>query len=346
MQISAAELAHLLGGKVEGDPEVTVNRPSKIEEGQEGTISFLSNLKYEHFAYTSNASILLVSNDFEPKQPIASTLIRVPNVYESVAFLLEKFNQFKGPEEGISKQAFIHARTQIGEDVTIGHFAVIEEGAIIGNNVTIYPQVYIGPDVHIQENTSIHPGVRIYKDCKIGKNCTIHSNTVIGSDGFGFAPQDDGTYKKVAQIGNVVIEDDVEVGANTCIDRATMGSTVIKKGVKLDNLVQLAHNVEIGANTVMAAQSGVAGSTKIGANCQIGGQAGFVGHIKIADHVKVQAQSGISRPISKDHSAVYGSPALNYRDYLKSYAVFRQLPELAAKINTLEKMLEELNAQK
>lgn len=339
MQVSAGEISHILKGKLEGNPDIMVQGPSKIEEGTIGTISFLANPKYESFAYTTNASVLLVSHDFKPSQPITATLIRVDNVYESIALLLDRFSNQEEKKSGISKHASVHPTVKIGADSSIGKYTVVEEGVIIGAGATIYPQVFLGKNVRIGNNVTLHPGVKIYHDCEIGDNCILHANVVIGSDGFGFIPQKEGGFQKVPQIGNVIIEQDVEIGANTVIDRATMGSTLIKAGVKLDNLIQIAHNVEIGENTAIAAQAGVAGSTKIGKGCLIGGQAGFVGHIKVADGVRVQAQSGVATKIDTPNTAVYGSPALSYRDYLKSYAIFRQLPELSQKIKDLEREL-------
>lgn len=335
--INAAQLAAILQGKVEGNPEVSVNRPSKIEEAEAGSIAFLGNLKYEHYAYTTKASILLVSNDFAPSQPIEATLIRVADVYASVAILLEKFGQAQQPTQiEISSKASIHSKATIGAQSAIGDFSMIEENATIGSNSIIYGQVFIGKNAKIGNNVVLYPGVKIYQDCEIGDNCILHSNVVIGSDGFGFAPNADGTFKKVPQIGNVIIENDVEIGSNTTIDRATMGSTIIRSGVKLDNLIQIAHNVEIGKNTVVAAQAGIAGSTKIGENCMIGGQVGIVGHIKIADGTKIQAQSGVAASITEPKTAVYGSPAIGYSQFLRAFAVFKQLPEVLKRIQNLE----------
>lgn len=343
MEIKAKTLAQMLDGTVEGNPEIAVNKPSKIEEGGEGTITFLANSKYEEYAYTTTASILLVSNDFEPKQSISSTLIRVKDVYASISFLLNKFGgQKQQRSSGVSPQASIHPSATIGKEVTIGAFVVIEEGANIADGVTLYPQVFIGRDVSIGANSKIYPGARIHSECQVGESCIIAANAVIGSDGFGFAPQEDGTYKKIAQLGNVILEDFVDIGANTVIDRATMGSTIIRQGVKLDNLIQVAHNVDIGKNTVIAAQAGIAGSTQIGQGCRIGGQAGFVGHIKVADGAMVQAQSGVAAAIEKEKTAVYGSPAIAYGNYLKSYAVFKNLPDLSRQIRKLEKRIKDL----
>lgn len=311
MQISARQLADLLGGTLEGNPDVLVHAPSKIEEGKPGTISFLGNLKYESYAYETEASVLLIPNDFKPAQPIQATLIRVADVYASIALLLEKFGAQQAPKHtGIHEGASVHPTAQIGDQVSIGVFSVVDAGAVIGAGTVIHPQVYIGANVIVGENVTIYPGVKIYRDCHIGHQCILHSNAIIGSDGFGFAPQEDGSYKKIPQLGNVLLEDAVEVGSNTVIDRATMGSTIIRKGVKLDNLIQIAHNVEIDENTVVAAQAGIAGSTKVGKGVQLGGQVGLVGHIRIADGTRIQAQSGVNKSIRKEGTAIYGSPAL------------------------------------
>lgn len=343
MKISAAALGQMLDGTVEGNPEITVSAPSKIEEGRPGTISFLANPKYEAYAYTTQASILLVSRDFKPAQPIAATLIRVDNVYASITHLLEQFGKDHAPMGGIAAETAIAETAHIGNNVTVGMFAVVQDEAVIGENTIIYPQVFIGKGAKVGKNVILHPGVKIYHGCEVGDNCILHANVVVGADGFGFLPDEKtGKFKKIPQIGNVIIEKDVEIGSNTVIDRATMGSTVIKAGVKLDNLIQIAHNVEIGENTAIAAQAGIAGSTKIGKNCLIGGQSGFVGHITVADGTRVQAQSGIAGPIEAPGQAFYGSPAIPYTDYLRAYAVFKQLPELNKEMRRLKKELEEL----
>lgn len=339
MQISARDLSLLLNGTLEGDPDVLVSGPSKIEEGIPGTLTFIANPKYEPYVYTTKASILLASKDFKPSQAISITIIRVDDVYGSIAMLLDKFGAEIPQQSGTSSDAKIDSTTKIGEGTSVGHFTVIEKNVSIGKNCVIYPQVYIGENVKIGDNVTLHSGVKIYHACQLGSNIILHSNVVIGADGFGFAPQPDGTYKKVAQIGNVLIEDNVEIGSNTTIDRATMGSTYIRKGVKLDNLIMIAHNVEIGENTVIAAQTGIAGSTKIGKNCMIGGQVGITGHIQIADFTKIQAQSGISKTIKETHTAWYGSPAFKYSDFLKSQIVFKKLPDLEKKLDELEKRL-------
>jgi UDP-3-O-[3-hydroxymyristoyl] glucosamine N-acyltransferase len=345
MKFSAQQISQLLGGTVEGDNEALVNRLAKIEEGEPGSLSFLANPQYTPYIYSTQASIVIVNNDFKAEQAIIATLIRVPNAYEAFAKLLELYNQIQLNKVGIDKMSAIEESAKIGENAYIGAFAYIGNDVKIGNNVKIYPQVYIGDNVVIQDNTTIFAGAKIYSDCHIGANCTIHAGTVIGADGFGFAPNANNEYKKVAQIGNVIIEDNVEIGANSCVDRATLGSTIIRKGVKLDNLIQIAHNVEIGENTVIASQSGVAGSTKIGKDCMIGGQVGIVGHLTIADKVKIAAQSGIGSNITNEGEIVQGSPAFNVGDYKRSYVMFRKSPAMEKRINELEQMLIELKQQ-
>ncbi|MBV6440507.1 MAG: UDP-3-O-(3-hydroxymyristoyl)glucosamine N-acyltransferase [Haliscomenobacteraceae bacterium CHB4] len=343
MKVTAAQLAHLLEGSLEGDPNATVSRPARIEEAGEGDFAFLDNPKYEAYAYTTQASILLVNKSFQPSQPVKPTLIRVDDVRSSLAFLLQKFdteNNANGTV--ISEQAFVHKSAKIGIGTSVGVFTVIEEGAVIGNNCTIYPQVYIGRNARIGEGCRLFPGVRIHFDCVIGDNCTVHANAVIGADGFGFAPQEDKTWKKVPQVGNVVIENDVEIGASTCIDRAAIGSTIIRRGAKLDNLIHIAHNAEVGKNTALAAQVGVAGSTRIGDNCQLGGQVGLAGHLTIADGTRIQAQSGLSSSVETPNSALFGSPAIGYKDFIRSHVVFKHLPDLQKKVLELEKKLKEM----
>ncbi|MEO1263055.1 MAG: UDP-3-O-(3-hydroxymyristoyl)glucosamine N-acyltransferase [Bacteroidota bacterium] len=340
MQITANEIAHLLGGEIEGDGTVLVDRPGKIEEGGEGTLTFLGNPKYEDYAYSVSSAVLLANKNFQPTAPVAAkALIRVEDVYNAVRLLLQKFGQQEQASGKVSEQASLHTSVELGKEVSVGTFCVLEEGAKVGDGSVLYPQVFLGKNVEVGKNCIIYPGVKIYHSCKIGDRCILHSNVVIGGDGFGFAPQPDGSYEKIPQIGNVIIEDQVEIGANTTIDRATLGSTIIKKGVKLDNLIMVAHNVEVGENTVIAAQAGVAGSTKIGQQCRIGGQAGFVGHIEVAAGTQVQAQSGVAAPVKEPNTALYGSPAISYKNYLKSYAVFKKLPDLYKKINQLEKKL-------
>lgn len=343
MQFTAQQIGVLLNGTVDGDPDVTVNQLAKIEEAQAGSLSFLANKKYEQYLYLTQASIVIINSDFVPAAPYTCTLIRVPNAYSAFSVLLEQYNTLKRDKEGIEQPSFIHPSATIGKNVYVGAFAYIGADAVIGDNTKVYPHVYIGDNVEIGSNNTFFPGVKIYYDCKLGSNITIHSNTVIGSDGFGFAPQPDGTYSKVTQIGNVVIEDDVEIGSNTSIDRATMGSTVIHKGVKLDNLIQLAHNVEIGANTVIASQTGVSGSAKIGENVIIGGQVGIVGHISVARGTQIQAKSGISRSILVEHKKWSGTPATSYNQNMRAQIVFNRLPELERRIEQLERELQTKN---
>lgn len=346
MQITAKQVAQLLGGTVEGDESVVIHGPAKIEEGTPGTLSFFANPKYEAHLYTTRASAVLVAKDFVPRQTIQTTLIRVADVYAAITQLLEQFGKEKEEKSfTVSPLSFVHDEVNLEMRVGVGPFSVIEKGATIGEGTRIAAQVFIGQNVQIGANVTIYPGVKIYRDCRIDDHCIIHANAVIGSDGFGFAPQEDGTYHKIPQLGNVILEANVEIGANAVIDRATMGSTVIHSGVKIDNLVQIAHNVEVGSNTVIAAQAGIAGSAKIGQNVQIGGQAGFVGHIKVADGVKVQAQSGVARTVKKEGTALYGSPALGYNEYLKSYSVFKNLPEIYRQLNELQKRINELESQ-
>lgn len=339
MQFTAGQIAQFLGGIVEGDPDVVITRPAKIEEGGLGAITFFANPKYEAYVYTSTASAILVGRDFVPEKPVRATLIRVDNVYGAVAALLEEYaKQAPKPEdEGISSLAFIHPGAVIGEGASIGPFSVVEKGARLGKGVRISAQVFIGPDAEIGDDTLICPGVKVQRECRIGKRCIIHPNAVIGSDGFGFSTDSKGAYQKIAQIGNVVLEDDVEIGANTTIDRATMGSTLIREGVKIDNLVQVAHNVEIGAHTAIAAQAGIAGSTKIGEFVQIGGQAGFIGHITVANRVRVQAQSGVLGSVEKEGKIIGGAPAYDYREFLKAVAYFKLLPEMEKRLRLLER---------
>lgn len=338
MEITAQQLADLLGGTVEGDPSVKASRPGKIESGQEGEICFLGNDRYEEYAYTTSASILMVSKTFVPRRIIKSTLIRVENVYTSLAFLLEKFGAQVKAAPTISKMASIHPSVKLGQNVTIGDFTVIEEGVEIGDETVLMPQVFVGKNAKIGENTLLYPGVKIYRETQIGARCVFHAGVVIGSDGFGFAPQADGTYKKITHTGNVIIEDEVEIGSNTVIDRATIGSTIIRKGVKLDNLIQVAHNVEIGSNTVIAALTGIGGSTKIGKNGRVGGQTGFAGHLQIGDDVQIQGQSGVSNH-QANGAKLYGTPAFDYHSYLRAFSVFKKLPALAKKVQELEKLM-------
>ncbi len=345
MEFTAKQIGDLLQGVVDGDPSVRVSTLSKIEEGKPGSLSFLANPKYTEYIYTTQASVVIVSKDFKPESPVSCTLIRVQDAYASFARLLELYNQIVRDKKGIELGSFISETAHVGEDAYVGATAYIGNGAKIGKGSKIYPQVYVGDNVVIGEQTTLFPGVRIYSDCVIGSHCTLHSGVVIGADGFGFAPATD-NYKKVPQIGNVVVEDYVEIGAGTAIDRATLGSTIIRKGVKLDNLIQIAHNVEIGENTVIAAQSGVAGSTKIGKNCMIGGQVGIVGHITIADDTKIAAQSGVGADVKEPGTILQGSPAFGIGDYRRTYVVFKKLPEVDKRIQDLEKKLNQTSNDK
>ncbi|HKK57992.1 MAG TPA: UDP-3-O-(3-hydroxymyristoyl)glucosamine N-acyltransferase [Salinivirga sp.] len=338
MEFTAAQIAEALQGKVEGDENVKVNNVAPIEQGKPGTLSFLSNPKYTEYIYGTEASIVIVNEDFKPEKPVKAALIKVPDAYQAFATLLSMYEQAKPVPEGIDSMSKIDDTAKVGEKVFVDTFAVIGKNAKIGDRVQIHAQAYVGNNVTIGAGTIIYPGVKIYHDCVIGKQVTIHAGAVIGADGFGFAPKKGENYQKIPQIGNVVLEDHVEIGANTCIDRATMGSTIIREGVKLDNLIQVAHNVEIGHHTVMASQVGISGSTKIGKDCMFGGQVGLAGHINIGDNVKAGAQAGISGNI-KDNQTVLGSPAISYIRERKAMAVYRNLPELWRKLNDLEQKL-------
>jgi UDP-3-O-[3-hydroxymyristoyl] glucosamine N-acyltransferase len=347
MQFSAAQIALLINGRIEGDPNVTVGSFGKIEQAGAGQLAFLANPKYEEYLYTTEASVTIVNETLELKQPVKTTLIRVADAYTAFASLLTKYQEIEAQQlTGIQEPAYISATARVGEKVFIGAFAYLGDGVVIGNNVKIHPQVYLGTNVRVGDNTVLHPGVKIYHDCVIGKNVTIHAGTVIGGDGFGFAPQADGTFKKVPQIGNVEIEDFVEIGSNATIDRATMGSTLIRTGAKLDNLVQVAHNVDVGHHTVIAAQAGISGSTKVGNGVMIGGQAGLVGHLQIADGARINAQSGVTKSIKTPGGAVTGSPAYDYTSALRSQALSRNLPELEKRLKELEEQIRQLLAEK
>lgn len=327
MEVTAEVIAQHFNGEIIGDPNVKVSSVAKIENGKPGNICFLANPKYEQFLYSCKASIIIINKEFKPKEPVAPTLILVENAYEAVASLLDLLNSLKrAKRSGKSWRARCAWSAKLGKGVYVGEFSVVGKKSVVGKDTQIYPQVYVGNEVTIGENCIIYPGVKIYDGCKIGNNCILHANVVVGSDGFGFAPREDGSYKKIPQTGIVTIEDDVEIGANTVVDRATMGTTLIRKGVKLDNLIQIAHNVEVGEHTVMAAQSGVAGSAKIGAKCVIGGQVGISGHITLHDKTSIGAQSGIMGGTKKEGETLMGSPAFDYKQYLKCYAMFRKLP--------------------
>lgn len=339
MKFTAEQIAGILEGTVVGDPNIEVYKLSKIEEGTKGSLSFLSNLKYTPYIYTTEASITIVNSDFEAEKPILTTLIKVEDAYEGFSKLLEYYNQIKLNKSGIEQPCYISESTKVPDTIYVGAFAYIGNNVEIGENVKIFPNAYVGDNVKLGDNTVIFSGGKVYADCIIGANCVINSGVIIGADGFGFAPSKNGKYSKIPQIGNVILEDDVDVGAGTTIDRATMGSTIIRSGVKLDNQIQIAHNVEIGKNTVIAAQTGIAGSTKIGESCLIGGQVGIAGHLVIGNNVRVQAQSGIGRNV-KDNEILQGSPSFGYADWNKSYVYFKNLPKLAKTINDLEKKVD------
>jgi UDP-3-O-[3-hydroxymyristoyl] glucosamine N-acyltransferase len=336
MKFTAQQIADILKGEVIGNASIEVYKLSKIEEGVEGSLTFLSNLKYTNYLYSTKASIVIVNHSFVLENEVKTTLIKVEDAYKAFSTLLEFYNQIKLSKSGIESPSFVSDSAVYGSNIYIGAFSYIGNNVVIGSNVKIYPNTFIGDNVKIGDNVILFSGVKIYSESIIGNNCNIHSGTIVGSDGFGFAPDKEGNYSKIPQIGNVIIEDDVEIGACSTIDRATLGSTIIKKGVKLDNQIQIAHNVEIGENTVIAAQTGIAGSTKIGKGCVIGGQVGISGHLVIGDRVKIQAQSGIGRNIKSDE-VLQGSPALGYADYNKSYVHFKNLPKIVKEIDSLQK---------
>lgn len=330
MKLSARDIAEKLGGEIIGNPDVTVTSPARIEYGRSGNICFLANPKYEKWLYTTGASIVLINRSFTPKEPVKATMIAVDDAYQAVADLLEWFSALKRSRKKGNRLARLFrcsVKGRVGRGTWVGRFAVIERKARVGRDCQIYPQVYIGENVTIGDNVTIYPGVKIYRDCVVGSNCILHADCVIGADGFGFAPREDGTYKKIQQTGNVVIEDDVEIGANTCIDRATMGSTIIRRGVKLDDLIMIAHNVEIGANTVMAAQCGIAGSTHVGEHCVFGGQCGIGGHIHIADHTTFAAKTGLMKDWKTPGQSLMGYPAMTYMQYMRAYSAFKKSGE-------------------
>ncbi|MCK0179224.1 UDP-3-O-(3-hydroxymyristoyl)glucosamine N-acyltransferase [Flavobacteriaceae bacterium S0862] len=342
MKFTASQIAGILEGDIVGNPDVKVSKLAKIEEGTEGTLTFLANPKYTHFIYDTKASVTIVNKDFVPETAITTTLIKVHDAYKAFSKLLEYYNQVKLNKLGIEQPSFISDSAKCGDAIYVGAFSYVGDNVVIGDNVKVFPGCYIGDNVVIGDNVILFAGAKVYSETVIGNHCVINSGAIIGADGFGFAPNEKGEYNKVPQTGNVILEDYVDVGAATTIDRATLGSTVIRRGVKLDNQIQIAHNVEIGKNTVIAAQTGIAGSTKIGENCQIGGQVGIVGHITIGNNVKVQAQSGIGRNV-KDNEVLQGSPALTYGDYNKSYVYFKNLPKIVKGINDLEKKINDSN---
>jgi len=336
MKFTAAQIAGILEGTVDGNPEVEVSTLAKIEEGVPGALTFLANPKYTSFIYDTEASVTIVNNDFLPESKYTTTLIRVEDAYKAFSKLLEYYNQVKLNKVGIEQPSFIAESASYGKEIYLGAFAYLGENVKIGDHVKIYPNVYIGDNVTIGDNCVIFAGAKIYSECVLGNHVYIHSGAIVGADGFGFTPNESGEYAKVPQTGNVIIEDHVDIGAGTTIDRATLGSTIIRKGVKLDNQIQIAHNVEIGEHTAIAAQTGIAGSTKIGKHCLIGGQVGFAGHITIGDGVRIQAQSGIGRNV-KDNEVLQGSPAFNYGEWSRSYVHFKNLPKMADKLNKLDK---------
>jgi UDP-3-O-[3-hydroxymyristoyl] glucosamine N-acyltransferase len=337
MEFTAATIAGFLKGEIEGDPDMVVNTVAKIEEGHEGALSFLANPKYEHYIYSTKSSVVLVNKSFVPSSKVEATLIKVDNAYDAFASLLQLVDKSRPRKKGIHPTAVIEPSSKIGRDAYIGAYAYIGENCIVGDNCSVYPHVYIGDNSKVGNGCTLNSGVKIYHECILGEGVTIHAGTVIGSDGFGFVPQSENEFMKIPQIGNVVIEDHVEIGANVTIDRATMGSTIIRRGVKLDNLIQVGHNVEIGENTVIAAQTGISGSSKVGKNCMFGGQVGIAGHLKIADGTKIGAQSGIPGDVKKENSILLGYPAIDHRDFLRCAVVYKKLPELSKKIDALEK---------
>lgn len=343
MQFTAQEIGLMLNGTVEGNPLATISQLAKIEEASAGSLSFLANPKYEQYLYTTDASVVIVNADLVLTAPVKATLIRVENAYSAFSVLLEKYNTIKLNKTGIEQPSFIHPSAQMGQNCYVGAFAYVGPGVKLGNNCKIYSHVYIADNVTLGDNVTLFPGVVIYFDCVLGNNVIVHSGSIIGSDGFGFAPQADGTYNKISQIGNVLIEDDVEIGANTTIDRATMGSTIIRKGVKLDNLIQVAHNVEIGANTVIAALTGISGSTKIGEQGVIGGHSGFAGHLTIAKGNQIAGGAQIRRSIAEENKKWGGSPLVSYFDFMRASSILSHLPELEKRIIEMEKTIAELN---
>ncbi|MBI9062712.1 MAG: UDP-3-O-(3-hydroxymyristoyl)glucosamine N-acyltransferase [Marinilabiliaceae bacterium] len=342
MKFTAGQVAELINGKVEGNKEAVITNVSKIEEGKPETLTFLANPKYTHYLYTTKADVVIINDSFVAEQTVKATLIRVPDAYKALAQLLEMYEQSQPKKSGIEQPSFIDSSATLGDFAYVGAFAYIGENVKIGNNVQIYPQAFVGDNVTIGDNSIVYAGAKIYKHCRVGENCIIHAGAVIGSDGFGFAPDENNEYKKIAQIGNVILEDNVEVGANCALDRATMGSTIIRRGAKLDNLIQIAHNVEVGENTVLAAQAGIAGSAKIGKNCMFGGQVGIAGHISIADNTKIGAQAGVGGNIKKEGQILMGSPVIDVKQFYKSSVIFRRLPELKTQLDQLQKEIDSL----
>lgn len=341
MEFDAATIAGFLKGEIEGDPKVKVNTIAKIEEGQPGALSFLANPKYEQFIYSTASSIVLVNKSFVPSSKINATLIRVDNAYESFASLMQLVDKARPRKKGIHPTAVIESSARIGNDVYIGPYAYAGENCVIGDGSSIYPHVYLGDNARVGKKCTLFHRVTVYHECILGDGCIVHAGSVIGSDGFGFAPQSENEFMKIPQLGNVILEDHVEIGANTTIDRATMGSTIIRRGVKLDNLIQVGHNVEIGENTVMAALTGISGSTRIGKNCMFGGQVGIAGHIRIADGTKIGAQAGVLSPVTEENTIIQGSPAIDFRNFMKSSVIFRNLPDMKMRLDKVEKELQQ-----
>jgi UDP-3-O-[3-hydroxymyristoyl] glucosamine N-acyltransferase len=344
MEFKAKDIAMILNGTIEGDGEVKINNISKIDQGIPGTLSFLSNPAYTKYIYNTLASAVIVSRDFKPEEKLECTLIRVDDPYTALAELLKMYQQLKPAKKGIEQPSYVSSSATLGEDIYLGAFAYISDNVKIGKNVKIYPQVFVGENVVIGDNTTLFAGVKIYADCIIGADCILHSGAVIGADGFGFAPNADGPFSKIAQIGNVILEDLVEIGANTCIDCATMGSTIVRRGVKLDNLIQIAHNAEVGENTVIAGQTGVAGSSKIGKNCMIGAQVGVSGHLTIGNNVRLGGQAGIMTNIP-DNSTMIGSPVQDHKDFMRSMAIFRKLPQMSGDVSDLKKWMKAMESK-
>ena len=342
MEFTAQTIAGFLNGEIEGNPEIKVHTIAKIEEGESGALSFLANPKYEHYIYETKSSIVLVNKSFVPASKINATLIRVENSYDAFASLLRLVDQARPRKKGIHPSAVIESSAKVGTDVYIGPFAYIGENCVISDGCSIFPNVYVGDNTVLGKGCTLNPGVTIYHDCVLGEGCTIHAGSVIGSDGFGFAPQVENEFAKIPQLGNVILEDHVEIGANVTIDRATMGSTIIRKGVKLDNLIQIGHNVEIGENSVMAAQTGISGSTKVGKNCMFGGQVGLAGHLKIANNTKIGAQGGVIGNVKEENTVIIGSPTMDIKQFMKSSVIFKRLPELSSKVDNLQKEVESL----
>jgi UDP-3-O-[3-hydroxymyristoyl] glucosamine N-acyltransferase len=347
MEFSAAKIASMVGGRVDGDADASVNSFAKIEEAAEGQLAFLANPKYEDYLYTTRASVVIVHSGLVPRMPVIPSLVRVDDPYGAFAKLLSTYQQLTAYRpSGIEQPSHVAPGASIGRDVYIGAFAYVAEGAVVADGAQIHPMAYVGRNARVGEGTVLHPGVKVYHDCVIGSHVVVHAGSVIGGDGFGFAPQKDGSYAKVPQLGRVIVEDHVEIGANTCIDRATMGATVIRRGTKLDNLVQIAHNVEVGSDTVIAAQAGISGSTKVGDRVQIGGQAGLAGHITIAEGARITGQSGVTKSIRKAGATVNGTPAFEHTDYLRTQAVSRKLPDLEKRILELESLVRQLQSER